>query len=217
MKKGKAKPKTKSKSKTSISKTSDKHGLYELNKKLDTILDVQSQILGKEINIEEHEKALDYDEKSHLEKLHEIEDFAKKMKADLGAHPLLRITHRDIAKGSIGAFFGVAAHYTFVYGVKVAHQIDMTRAIITFILAYLVGGVFLYLTGFRQVKMQRIAFFLPFRLTVIYLTAILTAFLILWLFQPDFLHSFEDAFKALATVTLSATIGACTADLIGRE
>ena len=54
------------------------------------------------------------------------------------------------------------------------------------------------------------------RLTVLYLTAVITAFLLLFLFEPQFLTTFEGAYKQLATVTLSATIGACTADLIGR-
>jgi len=191
--------------------------LSAVSSKLDRILATQRQILAHETAIEREELEIETGEKSHLEKLHEIETFARTMKEELGVHPLLKITHRDVAKGSIGAFFGVAAHYTFVYGVKVAHQIGMVRATITFVLAYLVGAVFLYLTGFRTVKVERVALFLPFRLTVLYVTAIVTAFGVLWLFQPDFLHSFEGAFKALATVTLSATIGACTADLIGRE
>lgn len=194
-----------------------KQDLSSVSQKLDRILATQRQILAHETAIEREERVIETKEKSHLDKLHEIESFARQMKEELGVHPLLKITHRDVAKGSIGAFFGVAAHYTFVYGVKVAHQIGMVRATITFILAYLVGAVFLYLTGFRTVKMERVAVFLPFRLTVLYVTAIITAFFVLWLFQPDFMHSFENAFKTLATVTLSATIGACTADLIGRE
>lgn len=189
----------------------------DLDKKLDRVIATQKKILEKEAKIEFTEAALEDEEKHHLDELHELESFARKMQQDVGQHPLMRITYRDVAKGSVGAFFGVVAHYTFVYGVKVAHQIDITRAIITFFLAYLVGAVFLYFTGFRKVAVQRVAFFLPLRLTVLFSTAVLTSFLVLFLFQPDFLHSFQDAFKQLATVSLTATIGACTADLIGRE
>ena len=154
-------------------------------------------------------------EGKELEQLAKLEEFEREIKKAVGRHPLTKITIKDIEKGTVGAFFGIAAHYTFVYGVKVAQQIDMIRATIIFILAYLVGAVFLYLTGYRKLKIKTYAF-LPRRLTVLYLTAILTSFLLLNLFEPTFLSSFENAYKSLATVSLSATIGACTADLIGR-
>ena len=115
----------------------------DLDKKLDRVIATQRKILKKESEIEKAEILIEGEEKHHLDALQDVEAFAQQIRADVGEHPLMRITHRDIAKGSVGAFFGVVAHYTFVYGVKVAHQIDMTRAIITFLLAYLVGAVFL--------------------------------------------------------------------------
>ncbi|OYT31935.1 hypothetical protein B6U93_02705 [Candidatus Woesearchaeota archaeon ex4484_78] len=182
--------------------------LQEINKKINEILQRQKKLMKLE-------KQVSSKEEEQIEELEKLEEFEKEIKKEVGKHPLAKITLRDIAKGAIGSFFGIGAHYTFYYGVKIAKEINMTRAIIIFILSYLVGAVFLYLTGYRRLKIKTIAF-LPLRLTVLYLTAITTSFLLLNLFEPHFLSSFEHAFKALATVTLSATIGACTADLIGR-
>jgi len=149
--------------------------------------------------------------------LKELEAFEKEIKEQVGAHPLRRITYKDIAKGSIGALVGVAAHYSFVYGVKVAAEIDVVRATLLFPISYALGGVFMYLTGFRKIKDPKLLSFLPVRLTILYFTAVITSMLVLLLFNPEFLHNFWDSYKQVATVTLTAVIGACTADLIGKE
>ncbi len=153
--------------------------------------------------------------KQEKEQSEDLEDLEKQIKEATEPHPLRRITYKDVAKGSLGAFIGVVAHYTFVYGIKVAEQIDIVRATILFPLAFIIGGVFLYATGYRKIRVKKILWFLPIRLVVLYMIAILTATVVLLLFQPDFMNNFWDAYKQLAAVTLTAMIGACAADLIG--
>ena len=75
----------------------------------------------------------------------------------------------------------------------------------------------MYATGFRKIKDPKILMFLPIRLIVLYLTAIVMSVLVLLFFNAGFGNNFEDAFKQVSTVTLTAIIGACTADLIGKE
>ncbi len=191
--------------------------LEDINKKLDRLLSSQRKLVSKESKIEKEEAIVEREEETELKKLKELETFEKEIMAEVGPHPLRELTYKDVVKGSIGAFIGVAAHYSFVYGVKVAAEIDVFRATLLFPIAYAFGGIFMYLTGFRRIKDPRVLSFLPVRLTVLYLVAVITAILILLLFNPDFFHEFWTTYKQVATVTLNAVIGACTADLIGKE
>lgn len=187
-----------------------KVSLETVNRKLDKLLATQKKIfsVGRKVHREEHEE---------LERLEELKKYEEEIKKELGPHPLRKITHRDIAKGTLGALIGVVAHYTFVYGIKVAHDIDLVRATLLYPLSYGLGGIFMYVTGFRKVKDKKLLAFLPLRLTILYIVAVVTAMLTLLLFNPGFTHDFWEAYKQVATVTLTATIGACTADLVGRE
>lgn len=187
-----------------------KVSLDDINSKLDSILKNQARL-------EKEEELVHEEEKQELRELKELEAFEKKISEEVGEHPLRRLTYKDLSKGAIGAFLGVAAHYTFVYGIKVAADIDVVRATLLFPIAYCFGGVFMYFTGFRRIKDPKLAKFLPLRLTVLYVVALITAFLSLWLFNPEFMADNVLAYKQLATVTLSAVIGACTADLVGRD
>lgn len=191
--------------------------LQEVSKKLDQVIAVQKKLLAKEAKVEKEEAIVEKEEEQELKELAKLEALEKQIVKEVGAHPLLKITYRDIAKGGIGSLVGVAAHYSFVYGVKVAAEIDIFRATLLFPLSYALGGVFMYLTGFRKVKDPKLLSFLPIRLTVLYLTAVITSMLVLLLFNPEFLYDFWSSYKQVATVTLSAVIGACTADLIGKE
>ncbi|MBW2970468.1 DUF2391 family protein [Candidatus Woesearchaeota archaeon] len=191
--------------------------LEDINKKLELILAGQRKIFKEEKKVEKEEKILEKEEKEELEKLEELKKLEKEALREAGPHPLKKITLKDISKGCVGAVIGVVAHYTFVYGIKVAAEIDVTRATLLFPISYALGGIFMYLTGFRRIKDPKLLSFLPVRLTVLYITAVITATLVLILFNPEFFHSFWDTYKQVATVTLSATIGACTADLLGKE
>ena len=85
-----------------------------------------------------------------------------------------------------------------------------------YLLSFIIGAVFLYVTGFRKIKDVKVLAFLPIRLIVLYITSILMAILVLYFFHPEFGNSFILSFKQVATVTLTAILGACTADLIGK-
>ncbi len=191
--------------------------LEEVNRKLNLVLANQKKLLSQEAKVEKEEEIVHKEELEELKKLEELEAVEKELMHVVGEHPLKKITYRDIAKGSIGAFIGVAAHYTFVYGVKVAAEIDVMRATLLFPLSYGLGAVFMYMTGFRRIKDPKIVSFLPVRLTLLYVVAVITAMLVLWLFNPGFFQDFWTSYKQVATVTLSAVIGACTADLLGKE
>lgn len=187
-----------------------KVSLEEINRKLDLLLRQERRELKEE-------SALEREEESELQKLNELESFEKEIVKQVGAHPLRKLTYKDVVKGSIGAFIGIAAHYSFVYGVKVAAEIDVFRATLLFPISYAFGGIFMYLTGFRRIQDPKVKSFLPIRLTVLYLVAIITVILVLLLFNPEFFQDFWATYKQVATVTLNAVIGACTADLIGKD
>ena len=191
--------------------------LADLNRKLDKVISAQKTMLAEEIAVHTEEKAIHREETEELKKLSQLEKYEEELIKEVGEHPLKEITYRDVAKGTVGAVIGVVAHYTFVYGIKVAATIDVTRATLLFPISYAFGGIFMYLTGFRRIRDPKIMSFLPVRLTVLYLVAVVTAILTLMLFNPEFFQDFWIAYKQVATVTLSATIGACTADLIGKE
>ncbi len=191
--------------------------LEEVSDKLDKLLAAQKKLLAKEVEAEKEEELVEREEKEELKELKELETFEKEIVKEVGAHPLRRLTYKDIAKGSIGAFIGVTAHYTFVYSIKVAAEINVVRATLLFPISYALGAVFMYLTGFRKIKDPKLLSFLPVRLTVLYLVAIVTGILTLWLFNPEFFYDPLFTYKQIATVTLTAVIGACTADLVGKE
>lgn len=191
--------------------------MEELGRKLDQIIAVQKKLLSKETKVEKEEAVVEKEEKEELKELKELEAFEKEIIKEVGAHPLVKITYKDIAKGCIGSLIGVVAHFSFVYGVKVAAEIDVARATLLFPISYALGGVFMYMTGFRRIKDPKVISFLPVRLTVLYITAVITTMLVLLLFNPEFLSDFWTSYKQVATVSLSAVIGACTADLVGKE
>ncbi len=201
-----------------------KQTLSRISKKLDKLLEGQQEIKEEEEEIKElekeelsEEKKLGGEEKEELAELKELEKIEKEVQKQVIPHPLKRITTKDLARGSIGALFGAVAHYTFIYGLKVAEHITFTRAAILFILSFGIGGVFLYATGFRKIRDPKVLAFLPVRLIVLYITAVIMSVIVLWFFEPGFGESFEEAFRQTATITLIAVIGACTADIIGKE
>jgi len=218
------------------SRKKEASGLGMLNKKLDTVLERISDLKKEETRIETEEDVLKREEDRILSKTSELEVaeqkalgrelteierlelLGKHIKRQVETHPLRKLTYRDIIRGSIGAFFGAAAHYTFLYGLEVAQKIDFARATILYGLTFIIGGVFLYLTGFRKIKDPKVLSFLPARLIVLYITAILTTMIVLGFFVQGFFNlGFESIYKAIATVSLTAMLGAATADLLGKD
>ncbi len=206
------------------SKKRGKKGRNSINKKLDLVLKGQENLLKEDIKIEketekqeqkeEEVKQLEERQLTELEKLEQIE---KEVEGEVKQHPLTKITIHDVFKGSLGAIIGTTLHYTVFYGVEIARNISTTRATIIYILSFLIGMVFLYVTGFRKVKDSGTLIFLPVRMIILYCVSIVISVLVLFLFFPTFGQSFEEAYKEIATVSLIAVIGACTADLMGKE
>lgn len=198
------------------------------NKKLDKILSAENKLLKiekeveqkedklatEENKIESEEENFDKKEENDIEKLEQIE---KDIKDQVGDHPLANVTLKDISKGMIGAFIGLAIHYTFVYGVEISENMTMTRATIMFPLTFLVGLLFIYATGFRKITDKKILIYMPLRLGILYLCAIIMSILVLYLFYPTFGQSLEQSYKMVSAVMLAAVVGACTADLLGKE
>lgn len=227
--------------KTEIRKT-NKNTLSTLNSKLDKIFELQKNILEETRKIEktdqkvyEEEKKTENEELSILENLHNInknidntknienyellklKELEEEVKKDVGEHPLKKFGSKDILKGIVGAFIGLVVHYTFFYGIKISENIDFIRATFLFILAFFVGMLFLYTTGFRKIKDPKILVFIPLRLLVLYIISIIMSIFVLYLFYPKFGHDLIDSYKMISVVLLAAIIGACTADLIGKE
>ncbi|MBI4146660.1 DUF2391 family protein [Candidatus Woesearchaeota archaeon] len=191
--------------------------LEDVSRKLDAILAVQKKLAVRERSLEKKEHELEVEEKEELFGLSELKKMEQEIESELGPHPLVKVTLRDVAKGMVGAFIGVVAHFTFFYGIEVAEWLSFTRASLLYPLSFAIGGIFMYATGFRKVRDARVLRFLPVRLIMLYVVALLMAALVLLFFSPEFGHDWFTSYKQLATVTLIAVIGACTADLIGKE
>jgi uncharacterized membrane protein len=156
-------------------------------------------------------------EKETDKELSEIEKLELDIKKEVGQHPLTKIGFKDAIKGMVGAFVGLAVHYTFTYGVELSEKFDITRSILLYGLSFFVGLLFIYATGFRKVKDPQILIFMPVRLLVLYVISVVVSIFVLWIFYPGFGNTFEEGFRMVAGVLLAAVVGACTADLIGKE
>ncbi|MDO8660996.1 MAG: hypothetical protein Q7K43_03840 [Candidatus Woesearchaeota archaeon] len=194
-----------------------KVSLQSINTKLDRVLKNQKSLLQTEQRVERKENEELREEAIAEKELKNIERLEREIEKQVESHPLRKITIKDVARGAIGAFVGTVAHYTFIYGIKVAEAITVMRASLLFPLSFIVGGIFLYATGFRKVQDPKLLWFLPVRLIVLSITAIITSIIVLAIFTPSFGQHFGESFKQVATVSLSAIIGACTADVLGKD
>lgn len=188
-----------------------------IEKKLDAILRKEDIIEREELNEEAEEKRIEKLELEQLSEMKTLEQLEREIKEQVKDHPLKKIGIRDFARGIVGAFVGVIIHNSVYYGSHLGEEIDLMRAIIMFLLSFILGGLLLYGTGFKKIKDLKLLWFLPIRLGVLYSAAIIVSFGALFIFLPSFGQDIELSFKLLAAVQLPAVIGATTADLIGRE
>lgn len=202
-----------------------------INKKLDTIILLQKRLLKEENKIENEENIIEKEETEELteekqtekneakeeEELIKLKQLEEQIKKEVGEHPLRRIGLKDVIKGLVGAFVGLAVHYTFTYGVEISQKLDLTRSTFLLILSFFVGLMFLYATGFRKIKDPKILIFMPIRLFILYIAAVVMSIFVLYLFYPEFGQEFWQSYKMVSGVLLAAVVGACTADLIGKE
>src|SRR3989338_6764878 len=228
--------KKKAKKKSTLRKVTVFEGM---EKKIDILLEQQKLLLQKqnilqteERNIEEREKRIEKleiienkeeekikkiteEEKSTLEQLEELE---KEIKQELKRSPLKKITYRDFTKGMIGAFIGIVAHFSFLEGLHIAENFSMLRASLLYFISFLIGVSFLYFSGFRSVEDKTILKIIPLRIFVIYASAIFVTLIVLTVFGIITLQSnFEEIYKTIAAISILAILGACTADLLGKE
>lgn len=213
-----------------------------INSKLDKILEMQKKLLKEEEEIisedetiEDLEKTNELGEEQENKKLLTVESellkvrhakddeltklqkLEEEIKRDVGDHPLKKISTKDVIKGLVGAFVGLAVHYTFTYGVEISKKLDFTRATFLYILSFFVGLIFIYATGFRKIRDPKILMFMPVRLIVLYITSIIMSISVLFIFYPEFGHEFVQSYTMVSGVLLAGIVGACTADLIGKD
>ena len=218
VKKKKSYTKRKKTTRKKISSTK-KTNLKSINKKMDQLLKMEAKDLRGDSEIKAFEKkqlkrdSRDYNlEKKQLE---ELEDIEKNLRKEIKGHPLKKITERDIGKGLIGAFAATVSHFVFLEGAHVGESLSDIWTLMLYLIALLLGGVMLYLTGFRTVKDSKVFKFIPIRLAVIYFVSLLTIVLVLFLYQQ-----FQDLhmlYKQVGALAIPAMLGASIADLLGKE
>ncbi len=196
-----------------------------MTSKYDEILKNQRTIikkLDKDMKEEEQEiaeeKILESEEQKEEEELEKLENLELELEDELKEKPLKKISSRDFYRSMVGSFFGILGHFAFFYGVKISHDISVARATFLYIVAFLIGVVFLYMTGYRKMEHKDVLGLVPLRLLIIYFTSIIVVIFVLFLF--GFINagtSFVDVYKTVATVSILAVMGAVTADLIGKS
>ena len=119
-----------------------------LNKKLDLILENQKKILANEKKILGEEEKIENLEKEELnfekkelgnekDVLNELTTLENNLKKSISS-PMKKITKRDLVKGFVGAFIGVVGHYAFSKAADIATSIDMFKATMLYLVAFLI-------------------------------------------------------------------------------
>lgn len=221
------------------SRISKPTSLSDINKKLQQVLQTQEKILANQEELLREEKRVEKEEEKietlsleekgeerkleevaqkELSEIEQLQQMEKRIQSEVSAHPLKKITYRDFTKGVIGAFVGIVAHFSFLEGLHFAESFTMLRATLMYVMSLVIGITFLYFSGFRHVGDKLVLKFIPLRIIVIYLTAILVVVLVLWLFGAITAAThFEEVYKTVSAIGILAILGACTADLIGKE
>lgn len=185
------------------------------------ILTEKSKEIGaiekKEDAIEKRESAIMAEEKKIEKEAEKVEKIEKDIRKEVTLKPLKNFTMKDLSKGIIGAFIGVVAHFAFIYGKQIAEQITTLRATILVIFSYTLIIILMYETGYREIKEKRLLGILPKRATAIYLTSIIMIPIIFLLFNQLNFADPVGMFKEIAVTSVLASVGAGTADLIGRD
>lgn len=178
----------------------------------------QQLLLNEEKEVIDEEKAELAKQQEEVDELKTLEELEKSIDKDVKVNPLTKISARDFYKSVIGAFIGIMGHFSFFYGVEIAHDITMTRAVVLYLVSFLIGIMYVYFAGFRKVKIAATHKFIPLRVLTIYITSLAVIIIVLYLFGFAGSHTgFEELFKTVSTISILAVLGASTADLIGRE
>ena len=203
--------------KKSPEKTADtpkpvKDALHDLE-----ILAEEKKVESGEADIKKEEIKIIGEEKKVEKEAERVEAAEKEIKKEMTEKPLTSLTMHDINKGIIGAFIGVVAHFAFIYGRQIAKDITTARAAVLIIFSYVLIVMLMYETGYRDIKEKRLFGILPKRATAIYVTSLVVIPLIFFLFNQLNLSDPVDLFKQIAVSSVFASIGAGTADIIGKS
>ena len=171
----------------------------------------------KETAIEKKEEAISVEEKKMEKETQKIEKLEKEIKEDIQQKPLEKLTIRDLNKGVVGAFIAVVAHFAFIYGKDIAKEITMARATVLIVFSYLLVILLMYETGYRKIKDKKVIGILPLRATAIFITSIVVILAIFFLFNQIDFSNLSSLYKQIAVTSVLASLGAGTADLIGRD
>lgn len=182
----------------------------KVENKVDGIGKTEEILSSKAADILKEEKKIEKESE-------EVEKLEKEIKKEVTQKPLKELSIKDLNKGIIGAFIGVVAHFAFVYGKEIATQISTTRATVLIIFSYVLIILLMYETGYREIKEKRLLGILPKRATAIYLTSIIMIPIIFFLFNQLNFADYIGLYKNIAVTSVLASVGAGTADLIGRH
>lgn len=179
-------------------------------KLLKSIADDEKAELSKEDTLTQFE-AQEVDELKKLELLEK--DIDKSMKV----HPLAKITYKDATKAAIGAFVGIISHFTFTKAPHVGHEMDLIRASMLLVLAYILCTGVIYYSGFRKVKQAKFLQIIPIRSTVVFVIALATILLVFSAYGVEDFSNLSEVYKATASLSIIACLGASAADMVGRD
>lgn len=171
----------------------------------------------KEEEIEKKEEAIIGQERKIEKETEKVEKLEKEIKKEVTTKPLTKFSINDLNKGIIGAFIGVVAHFGFIYGKAIAQYISTGRATLLLVFSYLLIVILMYETGYREIKEKRLLGILPRRATAIYITSLMMIIIIFFLFNMLDLSDPLSLYKQIAVTSVLASVGAGTADLIGRD
>ena len=189
----------------------------KVEEKINDVEKREAAIEKKEGQIEKSELQIMTEEKKLEKETQKVEKIERQIKKEVEEKPLTKLSMKDVNKGIIGAFVGVVAHFAFIYGKELAKEISTTRATVLLVASYIVIIILMYETGYRHIKEKRLLLILPRRATAIYLTSLVMIVVIFFLFNLIDLSKPLDLYKQIAVTSVLSSMGAGTADLIGRD
>ena len=175
------------------------------------------EIQKGEKKLEKKEDSLMTEEKKVEKEAEKVENLEKKISKEVGPKKLTDFGIKDLNKGIVGAFIGVIAHFGFIYGKAIAKYITVTRASILFLFSYALIIILMYETGYRDIQEKKLIGILPRRATFVYLTSLGVVVVIFFLFNMLDYSDLSGLYKEIAVTSVLASVGAGTADLIGRH
>ena len=225
-----SKPKQHSKKKPSkaVSKTPSKsnHEEGSLKDALHQLeIMAEEKVTGHKIDeVEKEEKVIEKNEEEIIkEEMHlgketkKVENLEKEIIKEVSPHPMKKFGIKDINKGIVGAFIGVVAHFGFIYGKAIADNLSTSRATLIIVFAYLMVVLLMYETGYRDIKKVRLLGIFPKRATIVFATSLIVIVIIFFLFNLIDTSDLLGLYKGVAVTSVLASLGAGTADLIGRD